>query len=202
MKALYVTDRSAVSDEKLEEILARLSGAKGLSVELREKGCSDRELFARARRAKEILSDTPLSVNRRFDVALAAGAQGVHLPAGGLPVERVKANTPRGFGVGVSTHSAAEAKAALEAGADVVVLGPIFDTPSKRAYGRPLGPEVLADLPPASDHSAEVYAIGGIDLDRLEALLPFRDRITGIAAVRLFQDAKDPRAVLARLESS
>jgi len=201
MKALYVTDRSAVGDEKLEEILARLSGAKGLSVELREKGCSDRELFARTRRAKEILGDAPLSVNRRFDVALAAGAQGVHLPAGGLPVERVKANTPRGFRVGVSTHSAAEAKAALEAGADVVVLGPIFDTPSKRVYGRPLGPEVLADLPPASDHSAEVYAIGGIDLDRLEALLPFRDRITGIAAVRLFQDAKDPRAVLARLES-
>jgi thiamine-phosphate pyrophosphorylase len=199
VKGLYVTDRAAVGNERLEEVLALLAGSEGLSVQLRETDCTDSELLSRGRRARQILGSTPLSINRRFDVALACGAEGVHLPASGLPVERVKANTPRGFRVGVSTHSAAEATAAIEAGADLVVLGPIFDTPSKRAYGKPLGPEALADLPPSSSHDAEVYAIGGINPDNMEQLLPFRDRIAGVAAVRLFQEARDPRALLTSL---
>ena len=123
----------------------------------------------------------PLYVNRRFDLALAAGAEGVHLPADGLPVSRVRPNTPRGFRVGASTHSAAEAAAAIEEGADLVVLGPIFDTPSKRAFGPPLGPEELAKLPPACAHEADVYAIGGIGEEELAELLPYRDRIAGVA---------------------
>ncbi len=199
MKGLYVTDRAAVGSERLEEVLALLAGAEGLSVQLRESDCTDSELLSRASRARQILGSTPLSINRRFDVALACGAEGVHLPASGLPVERVKANTPRGFRVGASTHSAAEATAAIEAGADVVVLGPIFDTPSKRAYGKPLDPAALADLPPSSSHDAEVYAIGGINLENVGQLLAFRDRIAGVAAVRLFQEAGHPRAVLTSL---
>ncbi len=194
MKALYVTDRTAVGDRRLEDLLALLSGVEDLSVQLRERDLSDRELLARTRRAREILGRrTPLSVNRRFDVALAAGADGVHLPASGLPLRRVKANTPRGFRVGASTHSAAQAIAAIEEGADVVVLGPIFETPSKRAFGKPLGPASLSDLPPASSHSAEVYAIGGIEAGNVGELLLYRDRLAGVAAVRLFQAAGDPR---------
>jgi len=199
VKGLYVTDRAAVGSERLEELLALLADAESLSVQLRESDCTDSELLSRARHARQILGPTPLSINRRFDMALACGAEGVHLPASGLPVQRVKANTPRGFRVGVSTHSAAEATASIEAGADVVVLGPIFDTPSKRAYGKPLGPVELGDLPPSSSHEAEVYAIGGINLENLGQLLPFRDRIVGVAAVRLFQEAGDPRALLTRL---
>ncbi len=80
-----------------------------------------------------------------------------------------------------------------------MVLGPIFDTPSKRAYGKPLGPEALADLPPSSSHEAEVYAIGGMNLENVRQLLPYRDRIAGVAAVRLFQKADDPRGLLTRL---
>lgn len=199
MKGLYVTDRAAVGTRRLEEILGHLAGSEGLLVQLRESDCADSELLSRASRARQILGSTPLSINRRFDVALACGAQGVHLPASGLPVRRVKSNTPRGFRVGVSTHSAAEAMAAIEEGADVVVLGPIFDTPSKRAYGKPLGPAALTDLPPSSSHSAEVYAIGGMNLENVGQLLPFRAQIAGVAAVRLFQEASDPRAVLTRL---
>jgi len=199
VKSLYVTDRAAGGSERLEEVLALLAGSEGLSVQLRERDCTDSELLSRASRARQILGSTPLSINRRFDVALACGAEGVHLPASGLPAQRVKANTPRGFRVGVSTHSAAEAAAAIEGGADVVVLGPIFDTPSKRAYGKPLGPEALAELPPSSSHEAEVYAIGGMNLENVAQLLPFRDRIAGVAAVRLFQEAGDPRAFLRSL---
>ena len=142
---------------------------------------------------------TPFYWNRRFDVALSAGLDGVHLPSDGLPVARVRARSPRGFRVGVSTHSAAEARAAIADGADLVVIGPIFDTPSKRSYGAPLTPAALADLPDSAEHAAEVYAIGGISEERIGELDPYRNRIHGVAGVRLFQDAADPRAVAERI---
>jgi len=200
MNALYVTDRAAVGDARFREILRSLSGAPGLSVELREKGSTDREAVSWAAEARETLGPAvPVLVNRRFDVALAAGAAGVHLPADGLPLPGVRAHTPRGFRVGVSTHSPEEAAAAIDDGADLVVIGPIFDTPSKRRFGAPLGAEALARLPLRSSHRTEVYAIGGIDEAALDRLAPYRDRIGGIAAIRLFQESADPRAALSRI---
>ena len=200
MKALYVTDRKALGDDRFESLLASLAGLPGLHVQLREREASDRESLAWASRAREKLGpDVPLLVNRRFDLALAAAADGVHLPADGLPLARVRANTPRGFRIGVSTHSAEEAVAAIDGGADLVVLGPIFATPSKRDHGAPLGPGVLADLPRLADHETEVFAIGGVDESSIAALDAYRDRITGIAAVRLFQESADPRAAAERI---
>jgi thiamine-phosphate pyrophosphorylase len=200
MKALYVTDRAAIGDARLREILRSLSGAPGLAVELREKTTTDRETVAWASEAREALGpEVPVLVNRRFDVALAAGAAGVHLPADGLPLSGVRAHTPRGFRVGVSTHSPEEAAAAIEGGADLVVIGPIFDTPSKRRFGAPLGADALARLPERSSHRAEVYAIGGIDEAALDRLEPYGDRIAGVAAIRLFQESADPRATLSKV---
>lgn len=200
MKSLYVTDRYSIGDERFRAILRALRGAPGLSVELREKDSTDRECLAWAREARETLgSAIPLFVNRRFDVALAARADGVHLPAAGLPLRRVKVSTPRGFRVGVSTHSAEEAARAAEEGSDLVVLGPVFDTPSKRAFGPPLGPDELSALPPLAAHGAEVYAIGGISEENLSQLAPYRDRVTGVAGIRLFQEASDPRGVAERI---
>ncbi len=203
MKLLYVTDRRAIGDARWEEVLAALASGgprRDLSVQLREKTTPDRETLALARRTREALGpDVPLWVNRRFHVAIAAGADGVHLPSNGLPLARVRANTPRGFRVGVSTHTAAEAERAIEDGADLVVLGPIFATPSKEGLGEPLGPDALAALPPVSSHPAEVYAIGGITEENVAALAPWRDRIAGVAGIRLFQEAKDPAGVASRL---
>jgi thiamine-phosphate pyrophosphorylase len=200
MKALYVTDRAAAGDERFQAILSSLAGAPNLSVELREKGPPDRDVLTRARHCRQWLGGgVSLYVNRRFDIAIAAGADGVHLPADGLPVARLRANTPRGFRIGVSTHSPSETRAAIAEGADLVLIGPIFQTPSKQAFGPPLSPEVLAQLPPASEHRAEVLAIGGVDETSLARLEPYRDRISGVAGVRLFQDAADPRAVAERI---
>ncbi len=199
MKALYVTDRTAVGEARFLEVLEALAGAP-VAVELRERAADDREVLRLALAARERLgAEVRLSVNRRFDLALAAGADGVHLPADGMPLQRVRAATPRGFSIGVSTHSVPEAAAAIEAGADVVVLGPIFDTPSKRAWGAPLGPEALRDLPRRETHASEMLVIGGIAEDNLDALEPYRDRISGIAAIRLFQEARSPRAAAERL---
>ena len=199
MKALFVTDRGALGEERLLEVLEALAGSS-VAVELREKDAPDREVLRLAAAARARLGpDIPLSINRRFDIALAAGASGVHLPADGLPLARVRAQTPRGFRIGVSTHSAAEARAAIAGGADVVVIGPIFDTPSKRAYGPPLGPGALRDLPELVSHESDVFAIGGIDEDKLGALDTYRDRISGVAAIRLFQESPRPRDVAERI---
>jgi thiamine-phosphate pyrophosphorylase len=199
VKALYVTDRAAVGEERFLRVLEELAGAP-LSVELRERAVEDAELLRLALAARDRLGPSvPLSINGRFDVALAAGAAGVHLPSDGLPLDRVRAQTPRGFRIGVSTHSAIEASAAIASGADVVVIGPIFDTPSKRAYGPPLGPEALGDLPARESHACEVYAIGGISEETLPMLDRYRDRFDGIAAIRLFQESAHPREALERI---
>ena len=197
MKALWVTDRRAVGDAPFEELLGLLAGAPGLSVQLREKDTADRDCLGWARLARRTLGPaTPLYVNRRFDIAIAAGADGVHLPASGLPLPRVRSAAPRGFRAGVSTHSAAEAERAIAEGADLIVIGPIFDTPSKRPYGPPLGPGALESLSRRSDRACQVFAIGGINRENLEALDPYGDRIDGIAAIRFFQEAGDPRAAV------
>lgn len=197
MKALYVTDRAAIGDARFDRLLAALRGAPGLAVELREKGEGDRDTLRRAESARESLGpDVPLLVNGRLDVALAAGASGVHLPADGLPLGRVRTASPRGFLVGVSTHSPAEAVAAIEGGADVVVIGPIFETPSKRSFGAPLGTGALQALPAREGHASDVYAIGGIGESEIDQLASYLDRIAGVAAVRLFQESSDPRAVV------
>ena len=200
MKALYVTDRPAIGDERFLALLTRLEGAPELTVELREKDSPDRVCLAWARRARERLgSSVSILVNRRFDIALSAGADGVHLPADGLAIRDVRLHTPRGFRLGVSTHSPEEAALAIDAAADLVVLGPIFDTPAKRRFGEPLGPGSLSRLPLRSTHRTEVFAIGGIDETAMDALEAHRDRISGIAGIRLFQEASDPRGVVERI---
>lgn len=203
MKVLYVTDRGAIGDSRFDRVLEALRGAPGLLVQLREPAGGDRERLERARSSRATLgSEVGLFVNRRLDVALAAGAQGVHLPADGLPPSRVRTASPRGFRVGVSTHSPAEAARAIEDGADLVVIGPIFETPSKASFGPPLGAAALAELPERASHGAEVFAIGGIDEARLGELLPFSDRISGVAAIRLIQEADDPRGVVERISAA
>ena len=195
-----MTDRTAIGDERFERVLEALAGAPDLAVSLRERDAPDRELLDRTIHARRALGPgVSLFVHRRLDVAAAAGADGVQLPEDGLPLARARSAAPRGLRIGVSTHSPEAAAAAIEGGADRVLLGPIFPTPSKAAFGPPLGVRVLAALPRASAHRCEVFAIGGIDEERLGELEPWRDRITGVAAIRMIQEAPDPGEVAARI---
>jgi thiamine-phosphate pyrophosphorylase len=127
-------------------------------------------------------------VNDRLDVAMAAGADGVHLRASSIPAREVRAVAAKkgldDFLIGVSTHSIAEARLAEEGGADFIVCGPVYDTPSKRAFGPPLGLDVFAEIRGAVNIPA--LAIGGINLSNYHELL--LRGAAGVAAIGLFAD--------------
>ena len=125
-------------------------------------------------------------VNDRVDVALAAGADGVHLGAHSMPAQVVRRFAPRPFVIGVSCHSLAEAMAAESGGADYLVLGPVFETPSKLGYGPPLGLEKLRNV--TSRIRIPVLALGGITVDRIRPCL--EAGASGIAGIRIFQDCE------------
>ena len=144
-----------------------------------------RVLFELVTRAAEITrgSNTRLLVNDRSDIALAAGAGGVHLTARSLPVDVVRGFCGPEFLIGVSTHSLEEARAARDAGADFVVFGPVFETESKRGFGEPQGLDKLRQVT-SELREFPVLAIGGISLDNFRACL--EAGASGIAAIRLF----------------
>ena len=125
-------------------------------------------------------------VNDRLDVALAARADGVHLGGRSMPVQVVRRVVPRPFDLGVSCHSLGEAQAAESGGADYLVLGPVFETPSKLGYGPPLGLEKLQIV--ASRIRIPVLALGGITVERVRPCL--EAGASGIAGIRIFQDCE------------
>jgi thiamine-phosphate pyrophosphorylase len=179
---------STGSGETAEALLAwaRALAAAGVdALSLREPGLTDRELLARARAlAASARADRPqLLVSARADVALAAGADGVHLPAAGLAAERVRRWVGRRLLLGVSTHRVEEVAAAREAGADYVVFGPVYPTPSKPGW---VEGNRLAELERAAALGPPVLAIGGVTIDRLGELA--RAGAAGAAGIRAFQE--------------
>jgi thiamine-phosphate pyrophosphorylase len=135
-------------------------------------------------------------VNDRVDVALASGADGVHLPAASLPSAVARRLLGPVAWIGRSTHAADEAEEALDEGADYVVLGPICPTPSKEAFGPPLGIAALTAL----RRSSRVLAIGGIDATNAAATRAAGAH--GVAVIRAVLDAPDPAAVVRALRAA
>jgi thiamine-phosphate pyrophosphorylase len=177
----------AISPGTGSEGLAALAAAARAGAQLlqiREKQLSTRELLAYCRglRAATAGAGARLLLNERWDVALAAGLDGVHLPAAAAPPARVRRQAPGGFLIGVSCHGPADVAAA--AGADFAVLGPIFATPSKAAYGPPLGLEALRE---AARQRLPVLALGGVEAGNAAACLAAG--AAGVAGIRLFADA-------------
>jgi len=210
-RLILVTDRGQADGRDLIDVvdaaLAALPPASAI-VQLREKDLVPRDLYALARRLLEVTHRhrCPLLVNDRIDVALAAGADGVHLPEKGLPIAVARRlGRPGSFTLGVSVHGADAAGAAARDGADLIVCGPIWDTPSKRGLGEPLGEAVLAQAQRAilgAGAAARLYAIGGVTSpERAQAAV--RAGAHGVAVVRGVMAAADPaegaRALLAAM---
>jgi len=164
-----------------------------LAVQFRSKGAPGRELLATARALREVVAAAGqfLLVNDRVDVALAAGADGVHLPAAGIPPAEARRLLGGGI-VAVSCHSAVDVLRARDGGADFATFGPVFDTPSKRAYGAPLGLDRLRD---AASLGLPLVGLGGIDLSNAASVVAAGAH--GVAAIRAWLEAPDPAAVVA-----
>lgn len=181
-------------DEKSGEILdvIRVAVEEKVSlVQIREKALSARLLIVLATRAAEITrgSATRLLVNGRADIAIAAGADGVHLAADSIAVEVVRKNFPKKFIVGVSTHSLEEAAKASEADADFAVFGPVFETPGK---GQPKGIEMLSEVCDRLP-AFPVLALGGIDAGNVAEIL--EAGAAGFAAIRALNDPESLRSI-------
>lgn len=150
-------------------------------IQLRDPEASVRRLEQEARRLVAA-SRLPVLVSSRCDLALAVEAAGVHLPEGDLPVAAARRLLPRPRLVGRSVHSLAAALEAEAEGADYVIFGPVFETPSHP--GRPpAGLEALRLV--AGTVRIPVLAIGGVDAARAEDCL--RAGAAGFAAIRHFR---------------
>lgn len=158
-----ITDRHQVPAGRtlLATVEAALCGGVR-AVQLREKDLSAAELLPLAMELRTLTRrfDARLLINDRIDVALAVEADGVHLGGHSLPVAVARRLLGPLRLIGVSTHHRDEISSAAEAGADFVTFGPVFATPSKLAYGEPLGPAALRAA--CSNTSLPVFALGGI----------------------------------------
>ena len=203
-RVCYVTDRKALAapGADVRQTMAAALHAGTDWVQIREKDLPARELLALARAAVAMAGqgpgvDTPrVIVNDRLDVALAAGAAGVHLGGESLALGDVVrwcrgGNAPAEFLVGVSCHSLEQARQAERTGASYIFFGPIFDTPYKRAFGQPQGVALLEQVCRAI--RLPVIAIGGVNEENAAACL--RAGAAGIAAIRLFQESRDIEAL-------
>ena len=186
-RTCYITDRNALEPGQLLSKIDEAARAGVDLIQIREKDLETRPLLDLVQAALGGSADTPtrIIVNDRLDVAMAAQAAGVHLGHASLPPHIVRRVGPPQFLVGVSCHSLNEALAAESAGADYILLGPIFETPSKRAYGPPLGLETLREV--AARLRVPSLALGGITVERV---LPCLEAgATGIAGITIFQNA-------------
>ena len=204
----YVTDRRSLAapagparEAALIERIGKAAAAGVDWIQVREKDLDARPLLDLVSAATVAArgSAAKLLINDRLDVAWAASAAGVHMGENSLPVgEVVRAKRRSGAGnllVGASCHSPDAAVRAAHDGADYVFFGPVFATPSKAAFGAPQGLARLAEV--CWGVSIPVLAIGGITAENAAACV--EAGASGIAAIRLFQEASDLAALVGKL---
>jgi thiamine-phosphate pyrophosphorylase len=195
MTAENFREKAAETLKLIEKsVLAKIS-----LIQIREKQLSAKLVFELAAKAARITknSETSLLVNDRADIALAADADGVHLPADSLPAEIIRASFPANFIIGVSAHSLEEARKAKLGKADFATFSPIFATASKARYGAPQG---IAALRKVSETAGEflVIALGGIDENNFAETL--KAGADGIAAIRFLSEAEKLSQIAAKIQ--
>jgi len=180
--SLYlVTDRRQTGGRPLVPLLREAISAGLRAVQLRERDLTTRPLLLLA---EEVLRLTRgqgarLLINDRADLVMALGADGVHLRSDSLPVAVVRRLLGPDRIIGVSVHSVGEVVRAESEGADFAVLGPVYDTTSKRSYGLPIG---LSPIEEACKRCRiPVFAIGGITASRAGAVR--RAGASGVAVI-------------------
>ena len=197
---LYLVVEARPGGRSADEVLRpALAGGVDM-VQLRDKDAADDEVLRAAAEFRALCDEhgALFWVNDRPELALAAGADGVHVGQDDAPVDEVRAQVGEEMLVGLSTHSAAELEAGIASGADQLSVGPVWETPTKE--GRPAtGLELIR-------HAAKLggdtpwFAIGGIDRDTVgDVTAAGASRIVVVRAIR---DAPDPRAAAAELRAA
>jgi thiamine-phosphate pyrophosphorylase len=184
----FVTDRKQTAGRSLVDVVHAALDGGVRAVQLREKDLAAGELYHLAIQLRKVTEryDARLLINDRLDVALAVDADGIHLGQTSFPVSIARRLLGPGKLIGVSTHSLAEITAAT--GADFIVFGPVYFTPSKAAYGEPQGIDRLRE---AVERSAvPVFAIGGINVERISDVLT--TGAFGVAMISAISAAPDP----------
>jgi thiamine-phosphate pyrophosphorylase len=192
---LLITDRHQTR-RPLEEVAAAALGGGCRWISLREKDLSHEARVVLLGRLAALCRarDATIMVHGDVEAAVAVGAAGVHLPAGGSPRSaRLRLGAHRL--VGISTHSRAEVEAALAAGADYVSLGPIFASASKPGYGPPLGLSNLDRI--AQEFEIPILALGGITVANAAQCLAAG--AAGVAVMGSVMRSADPADAIRRL---
>ena len=184
----FVTDRRrfGLTADALVEHAARVARGGVSTIQIRERDLSDRELVALVRRVIDAVRGTPTAilVNDRVDVAIAAGAAGVHLRADSVPGRRVRAIAPAPFVIGRSVHDLADVDAAVaEDVYDYLLFGTVFPSAGKPPDHRAAGLDALREACRRS--TVPVIAIGGIDASRVPLVADAG--AAGFAAIGMFR---------------
>ncbi|HEY6300427.1 MAG TPA: thiamine phosphate synthase [Candidatus Binatus sp.] len=203
-----ITDRHIVKDGDLVaacEAALTAAPAGSVALQLREKDLPARELYELALRLREICTraGAPLIVNDRVDVAIAAGADGVHLPFDSIGVSMARKLLGPGRLIGVSSHSPPDVSGAAREGADFAVFGPVFDPLSKPATGPGWGASGLAAACGAG--AIPVFALGGITPERARELFASQEptgQPAGVASIGAIFASDSPALATAAMLSA
>lgn len=164
-----ITDRKLVTHHASLITAVRQSLIGGVkAVQLREKDLGTLELLKLAYKMRELTAkyDAKLFINDRLDIALAVVADGVHLTQNSIPADAVRKAVKNKLLIGISTHSLKEAKDAEKAGADLITFGPVYKTPSKLKYGKPLGLNKLNHV--CKEINIPLFALGGVKSEKID----------------------------------
>ncbi|MDP9742232.1 UNVERIFIED_ORG: thiamine-phosphate pyrophosphorylase [Bacillus sp. B2I3] len=188
--SLYLVTEESIAIEELTKIIAQsVSGGVSI-VQLREKNNSSLSFYEKASALKQLLNELsiPLIINDRMDIALAVGADGIHIGQDDLPLPVVKKMVPEDMIVGVSVSTLEEALEAERNGADYIGVGSVFPTKTKQDATL-MALEDLGEI--CRGVSIPAVAIGGITADNISALSD--SGLSGTAVVSAIMNADNPK---------
>ena len=180
LRVYLITDRERIGKDRFFSSVEKALQGGIRALQIREKGLSPRELLDLALEVKPLAQryKAKLFINDRADVAIMAGADGVHLTESSISTSQVKKHFSNLL-IGVSTHSIEGARSAEAHGADFLTFGPIYETPSKTKYGLPKGLDALRQVTLAV--GLPVLALGGITMHRVPECL--EQKAFGVALI-------------------
>ena len=190
-----VVSKADAKDGDIEKLVREAVAGGVTMVQLRDRVLAAGELLEVARNLKRVTRGKALlMINDRVDVAEAVEADGVHLPENGLPTRVVRSIMGRYVVLGRSVHSADVAHQASHDGAEFVIAGTVYKSPSKPEV-KPAGLGLISEI--TKDVSQPVLAIGGVTADKVEDLI--KAGAAGVAVVSAITKAEDPKAAAEEL---